>query len=174
MKRRCITLFLPRLAYLYGRRYKTALDVRALGFEKMGHFLARCDGLATSGSRRAAVRRVETPKPPESDDECVDGAAPAAAPAAPPPLPALESPRDDASSASEPSGDGAAPAPGAGSPRPAETGQLLWFSTVWKPNLQPDFNVSVFECFDTSSSAGLRELDESDRSVQKSAESTSI
>jgi arylsulfatase A-like enzyme len=45
---------------------------------------------------------------------------------------------------------------------------------VWKPSLQPDFNVSVFECFDTSSSTGLRELDESDRSVQKSAESTSI
>jgi hypothetical protein len=45
---------------------------------------------------------------------------------------------------------------------------------VPKPNLQPDFNMSVFECFDTSSSAGLRELDESDRSVQKSAESTSI
>ena len=45
---------------------------------------------------------------------------------------------------------------------------------VWKPNLRPDFNVRVFECFDTSSSAGLRELDESDRSVQKSAESTSI
>ena len=47
-------------------------------------------------------------------------------------------------------------------------------ATVPKPNLQPDFNVSVFECFDTSSSTGLRELDESDRSVQKSAESTSI
>ena len=47
-------------------------------------------------------------------------------------------------------------------------------AAVWKPNLQPDFNVSVFECFDTSSSAGLRELDESDRPVQKSAESTSI
>jgi hypothetical protein len=46
--------------------------------------------------------------------------------------------------------------------------------TVPKPNLQPDFNVSVFEWFDTSSSAGLRELDESDRSVQKSAESTLI
>ena len=45
---------------------------------------------------------------------------------------------------------------------------------VPKPNLQPDFNMSVFECFDTSSSAGLRELDESDRSVQKSAESTLI
>ena len=43
-----------------------------------------------------------------------------------------------------------------------------------KPNLQPDFNVNVFECFDTSSSAGLREPDESNRSVQKSAESTSI
>ena len=47
-------------------------------------------------------------------------------------------------------------------------------ATVPKPNFQPDFNVSVFECFDTISSAGLRELDESDRSVQKSAESTSI
>ena len=47
-------------------------------------------------------------------------------------------------------------------------------AAVWKSNLQPDFNVSAFECFDTSSSAGLRELDESDRSVQKSAESTSI
>jgi hypothetical protein len=45
---------------------------------------------------------------------------------------------------------------------------------VWNSNIQPDFNVSVFECFDTISSAGLRELDESDRSVQKSAESTSI
>jgi len=48
------------------------------------------------------------------------------------------------------------------------------FLPVWKPNLQPDFNVRVFECFDTSSLTGLRELDESDRSVQKSAESTSI
>ena len=47
-------------------------------------------------------------------------------------------------------------------------------SSVWKSNLQPDFNVRVCECFDTSTSAVLRELDESDRSVQKSAESTSI
>ena len=47
-------------------------------------------------------------------------------------------------------------------------------NAVPKPNLQPDFNVSVCECFDTSTSAVLRELDESDRSVQKSAESTSI
>ena len=45
-------------------------------------------------------------------------------------------------------------------------------SSVWKSNLQPDFNVSV--CFDTSSSAVLRELNESHRFVQKSAESTSI
>ena len=30
--------------------------------------------------------------------------------------------------------------------------------TVWKSNLQPDFNVRVFECFDTSTSAVLREL----------------
>ena len=46
--------------------------------------------------------------------------------------------------------------------------------TVWKSNLQPDFNVRVFECFDTSTSAVLRELDESNRFVQKLAESTSI
>ena len=45
---------------------------------------------------------------------------------------------------------------------------------VWKSNLQPDFNVRVFEEVDTRSSALLRELDESDRFVQKSAESTSI
>ena len=46
--------------------------------------------------------------------------------------------------------------------------------TVCKSNLQPDFNVRVFECFDTSTSAVLRELAESNRFVQKSAESTSI
>ena len=45
---------------------------------------------------------------------------------------------------------------------------------VCKSNLQPDFNMSVFECFDTSTSAVLRELAESSRFVQKSAESTSI
>ena len=44
---------------------------------------------------------------------------------------------------------------------------------VCKSNLQIDFNVSVFECFDTCTSAVLRELDGSNRSVQKSAESTS-
>ena len=41
-------------------------------------------------------------------------------------------------------------------------------------NLQLDFNVSVRECFDATSLASLRELDESNRFVQKSAESTSI
>jgi hypothetical protein len=45
---------------------------------------------------------------------------------------------------------------------------------VWKSNLQPDFNVRVCDSFDASSSAVLRELDESNRFVQKSAESTSI
>ena len=43
-----------------------------------------------------------------------------------------------------------------------------------KSNLQPDFNVSVFDRFDAHLSVVLRELDESDRFVQKSAESTSI
>ena len=47
------------------------------------------------------------------------------------------------------------------------------FSTVWKSNLQPDFNVGVIERIAPCSSAVLRELDESDRFVQKSAESTS-
>ena len=41
-------------------------------------------------------------------------------------------------------------------------------------NLRPDFNVSVFERFDASASALLRELDERNRFVQKSAESTSM
>ena len=45
---------------------------------------------------------------------------------------------------------------------------------AWKSNLQPDFNVRVIERFDTSTSAVLRELAESNRFVQKSAESTSI
>ena len=56
----------------------------------------------------------------------------------------------------------------------------LWFNApdgstpVWKSNLQPDFNVRVCDRFDASTSAVLRELDESNRSVQKSAESTPI
>ena len=45
---------------------------------------------------------------------------------------------------------------------------------VWKPNLQPEFNVRSRDSFDAISSAVLRELDESNRFVQKSAESTSI
>ena len=49
-----------------------------------------------------------------------------------------------------------------------------WSNPVWKSNLQIDFNVSLFECFDTSTFAVLRELDESNRFVKKSAESTSI
>ena len=32
------------------------------------------------------------------------------------------------------------------------------FHPVCKSNLQPDFNVRVFECFDTSSSAVLRDV----------------
>jgi magnesium-transporting ATPase (P-type) len=47
-------------------------------------------------------------------------------------------------------------------------------ASVWKSNIQPDFNVRVFECFDTSTSAVLRELAESNRFIQKSAESTWI
>ena len=45
---------------------------------------------------------------------------------------------------------------------------------MWNSNLQPDFNVRVFECVDAGLAAALRELDESHRFVQKSAESTSM
>ena len=51
---------------------------------------------------------------------------------------------------------------------------VLQLKAVWNSNLQPDFNVRICDSFDASSSAVLRELDESDRFVQKSAESTSI
>jgi len=44
---------------------------------------------------------------------------------------------------------------------------------AWKSNLQPDFNVRVIERFGPDSFAVLREPNESNRSVQKSAESTS-
>jgi hypothetical protein len=46
--------------------------------------------------------------------------------------------------------------------------------TAWKSNLQPDFNVSAFDSFDARPSSVLRELGESNRFVQRSAESTSI
>ena len=49
-----------------------------------------------------------------------------------------------------------------------------WYTSVWKSNLQPDFNVCVIERIAPHSSAVLRELDESNRFVHKSAESTSI
>ena len=50
----------------------------------------------------------------------------------------------------------------------------LWCGAVWKPNLQPDFDVRVCDRFDAKFSAGLRELDKGNRFVQKSAESTSM
>ena len=49
-----------------------------------------------------------------------------------------------------------------------------WRQPVWKSNIQPDFNVRICDSFDASTSAVLRELAESHRFVQKSAESTSI
>ena len=59
-----------------------------------------------------------------------------------------------------------------------DDGDSAWgsrsFKAVWKSNLQPEFNVGVCDSFDASSSAVLRELDESNRFVQKSAESASI
>ena len=74
---------------------------------------------------------------------------------------------------------------GSTSPSPRQAGSSLrpssnaasarrFASPVWKSNIQADFNVRVIERFDTNTSAVLRELDESSRSVQKSAESTSI
>ena len=59
----------------------------------------------------------------------------------------------------------------AGSDRAARSS---WFLPVPNSNLQPDFNVRACDGFDAISLAWLRELDESNRFVQKSAESTSI
>ena len=58
--------------------------------------------------------------------------------------------------------------------RTVEAGAEAQSLAAWKSNLQPDFNMRIFECFDTSTFAVLRELAESNRFVQKSAESTSI
>jgi len=58
------------------------------------------------------------------------------------------------------------PRPGAASDAPRRP--------ACKSNLELDFNVSVFEYFDTNTSALLRELDESNRFVQKSPKSTSM
>ena len=58
-----------------------------------------------------------------------------------------------------------------GRARPREAPACL---AAWNSNLQPEFNVRICDSFDASSSAVLRELDESNRFVQKSAESTSI
>jgi hypothetical protein len=56
----------------------------------------------------------------------------------------------------------------------AQRQRIVSASPVWKSNLQPEFNVSVCDRSDARLSAVLRELDESNRFVQKSAESTSI
>jgi len=46
--------------------------------------------------------------------------------------------------------------------------------SAWNSNLQPDFNVNVCDIFNAIPSAVFRELDESNRFVQKTAKSTSI
>ena len=61
---------------------------------------------------------------------------------------------------------------GAKRSRPPAAGPA-WSVAVWKSNLQRDFNVRVIERFGPDSSTALQELDESNRFVQKSAESTS-
>ena len=61
-----------------------------------------------------------------------------------------------------------------GSFGPQRFANTLASGPVWKSNIQPDFNVRVIERFGPDSFAVLRELHESNRFVQKSAESTSI
>jgi hypothetical protein len=78
-----------------------------------------------------------------------------------------------------PTGDAPACGPG---PAADPLGRLLAayaeLESQWLPvcesNLQPEFNLISFDSFDAMVSAVLRELDESDRFVQKSAKSTSI
>ena len=63
-------------------------------------------------------------------------------------------------------------------PEPVATAERhyyeAWLGPVCQSNLQLDCNVRVFEWFDTSTSAVLRDLDESNRFVQTSAASTSM
>ena len=68
------------------------------------------------------------------------------------------------------------PLPPVASARPASTlrQRMAKSEPVWKSNLQPDFNVSVCDSFGATRSDVRRELDESNRFVQKLAESTSI
>ena len=61
-----------------------------------------------------------------------------------------------------------------GSPSPKKGAKRKRYQTAWKSNLQPDFNVRVIERSVPDSSAVLRELAESHRFVQKSAESTAM
>ena len=70
-------------------------------------------------------------------------------------------------------GLGARAAPHGQRARPA-VGEPRDVAPVPNSNLQPDFNVRVCDGFDAASLTWLRELDESNRFVQKSAESTSI
>ena len=48
------------------------------------------------------------------------------------------------------------------------------YPPVWNSNLRPEFNVRIIERIAPDSSVALRELDESNRFVQKSAKSTSM
>ena len=127
------------------------------------------DGAAAKAARavggsRALAQRWEAAEPPPE---------PAPAPAAAAEGPAATT-RASAAAAAPPATGGACLGASMLRHRKSMRFVSLELAPVPKPNLQPDFNVSVFECFDTSSSAGLRKRDESDRFVQKSAESTSI
>ena len=61
-----------------------------------------------------------------------------------------------------------------GSPSPKKGAKRKRYRTARNSNLQPDFNVRVIERSVPDSSAVLRELAESHRFVQQSAESTAM
>ena len=140
---------------LYPDRLGGAIEARKLLKAERATMRAGAAALASADAKSSVASREGGPKSA--------GAAPA--PAVDLSGPLLEKvPAACVGGASPPAPNPPAPNPPAPKPpAPAE---------AWKSNLQPDFNVRVIERFGPASLVVLRELDESNRFVQKSAEST--
>ena len=135
--------------------------------------LRECDGLLGQAGDLAKQLDVEVRSAAPNDKKALqDEAAPLRET-----LKTLQQSARDARAAAERRavlGGGVSDASAGSRGRLADANARAQQQTVPNSNLQIDFNVSVRDSFDDISSAVLRELDESNRFVQKSAESTSI
>ena len=135
--------------------------------------LRECDGLLGQAGDLAKQLDVEVRSAPPNDKKALqDEAAPLRET-----LKTLQQSARDSRAAAERRavlGGGVSDASAGSRGRLADANARAQQQTVPNSNLQLDFNVSVRDSFDDISSAVLRELDESNRFVQKSAESTSM